>query len=266
MRIRLNIAYDGTAYHGWQIQPEHCTIQGELENALKKFYDSDEIKVIAAGRTDAGVHALGQVVHFDAPKIRDINALQRALSSLLPPDIQVWRARRVHDKFHARYKATERTYAYSILDERNVFARNYAWTPKFKFETDRVRELTALFEGHRDWTQFSTQPDPEDSMFCDVRRVSITEYNGGWRVLIIANRFLRKMVRTIIGTLLEGAAGRLPEEQIRAALHGEPVRVGTPAPANGLALVRVRYDIDDNNDKPPFTGEGMVILPWGEFA
>ncbi len=258
MRIRLNLAYDGAAYRGWQVQPDARTVQGVLEGALARFYDVPEVRVIAAGRTDTGVHAVGQVAHFDAPSSRDLADLVRAMGALLPEDVRVWRARGVEADFHARYNARERVYAYRILDRPDLFRRGVAWWPHIPFDPDRAAELAGRLTGRRDWRAFSTRPDPDEETVCDLRRVEWRQAaDGGWVVHFVADRFLRRMVRTLVGTLIDAAAGRLGEDELEELLASGRGRAGVPAPPQGLALLRVRYDNDEPEDRPQPS-------PWGE--
>ncbi len=258
IRYRLNLAYDGGAYKGWQVQPDVVTIQGKLQEVLSKLHNGQDIKLIAAGRTDTGVHAIGQVAHFDAPPTRDAVEIRNAINALVGDDIRVWRVRQVPDDFHARFSARERIYGYRILLNRDVFRRHYGWRPSFQFDPERVSNLSEHLLGKHNFRSFSTKPDPDDDPVCNVRRIRLVRSAGGWLFLIAADRFLRRMVRTIVGTLLEAAAGRFKEDELIKMLETEGERTGTPAPANGLALLHVKYEIDDEEDNPNLSLWGDV--------
>ncbi len=256
MRLRLNLEYDGSRFQGWQVQPGVPTVQGALEAALTSFYGGREVHVVGAGRTDAGVHAVGQVAHLDVPEQREAQIVLKGVNALLPKGIRVWRVRRVEDRFHARYHAHERIYGYRLLDEPGVFGWPIGWFVPFEWKPDRAREASSLLLGKRDFTALSTKPDPSDDPVCELRSIEWTRQEEGWLVRITADRFLRRLVRTIIGTLVEISAGRLSAEGVQELLAGGAGRAGVPAPPEGLGLLRVRYATDDEGDRPGPS-------PWG---
>ncbi|MDP8206279.1 MAG: tRNA pseudouridine(38-40) synthase TruA [Candidatus Electryonea clarkiae] len=253
MRIRLNLAYDGTEYKGWQLQPEVPTIQNSLEYALSKMFNVTRIAITGSGRTDAGVHAVGQVAHADLPVEREENEIKRGLNALLPDDIQVHGVMKVPDSFHARFSATKRVYVYRILEKHDIFNRRFAWHPPFQFDIASAGKLAENFLGSHDFRQFSTRPDNIESTTCFIKEIQFFQTESGWLFTISADRFLRKMVRTIVGTLLEASSGLIGETQLRDSIDGATGRVGTPAPPQGLALFRVHYDIDEPDHIPEYS-------------
>lgn len=259
MRIRLNIAYDGSAFQGWQLQPEAPTVQGAIEQALATFYGGREVRIMGSGRTDTGVHAVGQVAHYDAPVEREPDRIVKGLNALLPDGVQIWSARSVPEDFHARFSARERVYAYRILKYDNLFLGRFGWHVLYPFDPEMARETGRIFLGRHDFRAFSTRPDDDESTQCDIRRLEWVEDRDGWVVWIAADRYLRRMVRTVVGTLIETAAGRLDVETLQTLLSQGSGRAGVPSPPQGLALMRVRYDIDISEDSPSPS-------PWGEIA
>jgi tRNA pseudouridine38-40 synthase len=256
MRYRLNISYDGTDFHGWQIQPKVITVQGEIEKALLKFYGGRITPIMGSGRTDAGVHAVGQVAHFDAPEEREEKKIVKGLNSLMPDGIQIWRARKVEDDFHSRFQAIERTYAYRVLTDNDIFFKRVGWYVPYNIDVSLANEAAERLLGKHDFRSFATQPDLDESTICDLQKIEWNEIENGWIITIVADRFLRKMVRTLVGTIVEIAGKKMDISVLEALLNNSGQRAGVPAPACGLALQRVKYIIDDEGDRPSFS-------PWG---
>jgi len=256
MRLRLNLEYHGASFQGWQLQPDAPTVQGKLENALAKFYGGEEIRVTGSGRTDTGVHAVGQVSHADVPETRETKVILKGLNALLPSGVRVWGVRPVESDFHSRFQATERVYGYRLLNEPSVFGDSTGWNVPFEWQVDRAREVEPLLLGSHDFTGFATRPDPEDNPVCDLRKIEWEQTPEGWVLRFTADRYLRRMVRTLVGTLVEVGAGRLNLETVKTVLETKQGHAGVPAPPQGLALLRVRYDTDVAEDRPGPS-------PWG---
>ncbi len=259
MRIRLDLAYDGTEFAGWQLQPAEPTIQGRLEGALRRFYHAApdggrRIAVTAAGRTDAGVHAEQQVVHFDAPGQVPPEGLQRGLNGLLPGSIRVLTAREVAPGFHARFDCNSKTYRYYLLPGKpaSPLRSRFAWAVGDPLSIDAMRDAAAACVGRWDFRAFVTAPSGEPQR-SPVRTVTEARFvrRGPFAVFqISAGGFGRYMVRRLVGTLVAVGQGRLPRSHLRDLLH-DPDRVGPRhrAPAVGLRLFRVRYPSDDSERK-----------------
>lgn len=239
--IKLLISYDGTDYHGWQRQPGQKTIQGTIEDALMKIL-GEKINLQAAGRTDAGVHALGQVANFRANcRLSDLELL-RALNALLPSDIRIMSVERVPLNFHARKSARSKIYRYRIKISPIISPFDYRYVLHFPYPLDleAMFKAASLFEREADFSAFSSNKYRNP-----VRKVfrSILEHNGDELVYTIeANGFLRYMVRTIVGTLIMVGRGRLQPEDIETLFQEKKrTRLSPTAPAKGLCLVQVNY-------------------------
>jgi tRNA pseudouridine38-40 synthase len=244
-RVRIDLAYDGTEFYGWQVQPGRRTVQGELERALSRLHGGSPVRVRGAGRTDAGVHARGQVA--DA-RIGDRFAeleLHRALLSLLPGDLRVQRVARVDDAFHARRAAIAKTYAYYLDRSRcgDPFVARYALHHPHPFDEAAVDAALAHLPGHRDFSGFAGSAcEVTDRVrhLTEARREVVRP--GIERLVFTADGFLNHMVRNFVGTLLDVARGRSAPDRIRTILEsGDRSLGGITAPAHGLALERVVY-------------------------
>jgi tRNA pseudouridine38-40 synthase len=244
MRIRLTVAYDGTAYAGWQVQPDAATVQGALEAVLQRT-TGKEVRVTGAGRTDAGVHAEGQVCHFDAPEEDEKSGPEewsRRFNALLPADIRVLAAASTGPDFHARYHAIRKTYRYQIDPEAvaSPFLAAYAWHCPGLHRVEEMTEAAGLLVGDLDQTIFATQPEGDRP----IRPIDECSVDSGrlLTVTVSGRSFLRYAVRGMVGALAEVGSGRRSVDGMRrliAASPDEPRAVR--APARGLCLVRVEY-------------------------
>jgi tRNA pseudouridine38-40 synthase len=242
--IKLLIEYDGTNYQGWQVQPKGPTIQGILEKKLG-LLTGEPIQLFGSGRTDSGVHALGQVAHFKTQSQMDIHTIQRALNSLLPHDIAIQRVEEVDEGFHARKHSKSKIYEYRILNRnlRSVFHRGYVWYIPQKLNLAEMKKATQSLVGEHDFSAFRTVGTPTRTT---VRRVIRAEWKRGRdgliRFEIEGNGFLKQMVRSIIGTLVEIGKGRMKAAEIRKILNSKDRKeAGPTAPAQGLFLKEVKY-------------------------
>jgi tRNA pseudouridine38-40 synthase len=247
MRIRLTVAYDGTAYAGWQVQPQEETVQGALESVLLQTTGA-EIRVTGAGRTDAGVHAEGQVCHFDTPGAAGnygAGEWLRRFNALLPADIRVLEAAEVAVDFHARYGATRKTYRYQI-DRDTVaspFLAPYAWHCPGLQAVEEMSAAARLLVGNLDQTIFATQPEG-DRPIRPIDECVVTSGNASplLTVTVSGRSFLRYAVRGMVGALVAVGTGRSSEDQIQALILGRSRGPrAARAPAHGLFLVRVDY-------------------------
>jgi tRNA pseudouridine38-40 synthase len=242
--IKLSIEYDGTNYQGWQVQPKGPTIQGILEEKLG-LLTGESIQLFGSGRTDSGVHALGQVAHFKTQSQMDIHTIQRALNSLLPLDIVIQKVEEVDEGFHARKHSRSKIYEYRILNRnlRSAFHRGYVWHIPQKLDLTEMKIATQSLVGEHDFSAFRTAGSPTRTT---VRRVIRAEWKKGQdgliRFEIEANGFLKQMVRSIIGTLVEIGKGRMKAAEIRKILKSKNRKeAGPTAPAQGLFLKEVKY-------------------------
>jgi tRNA pseudouridine38-40 synthase len=250
MNYRLLIQYDGTDFHGWQVQENSRTIQGELERVIGMLEDA-EVKVVGSGRTDAGVHAEGQVANVHMNRGFTPEKLKHAINGNLWRDIRIIKAERAPDEFHARFSAKLKTYVYRVVNApvMSPFWRRYAHHEGHPLDLARMNNIARLFQGEHDWTAFSSaQIDGENR----VRTVTSFTVESGWdaragatliEFRISAHGFLRYMVRSIVGTMLEVGRGEKDSDTIQTAIvTGERDLAGKTAPAQGLTLLRVDYD------------------------
>ena len=241
MSYRLEVEYEGSDFQGWQIQKAGRTVQGELEKALTRLFGEPTVAV-AAGRTDAGVHATGQVVHFRVARHRPVETVERALNALLPQDIYIRKASFASSDFHARFRACWRRYKYLIATQRSALWRRFVWHPRFEYDFDRVTEATHDILGRHDFSSFVLSGADSESTVCQIFRVQWEEKETLRILDIVADRFLRGMVRLIVGTLLEIGRGRFEPRSIPVILEACNVgRAGPIAPPQGLTLVEVGY-------------------------
>ena len=238
---KIILSYDGTEFHGWQRQPDKKTIQGTLEDSLAKITQK-KINVIGAGRTDAGVHARAQVANFKANLRMDDDELLRALNSLLPQDIRISSLVRTAPDFHARKMARSKIYQYRILHSPKIspFIVRYVLHWPSALNVNLIRRAAPLFIREADFTAFSS-----NRLLDPIRKVTRSElHKKGDEIIytVEANGFLRYMVRTIVGTLLEVGKGKLSPEQIKDLFRKNKRSLASPtAPAKGLCLIEVNY-------------------------
>ncbi len=243
---KLTIAYDGTSYSGWQIQPNGPSIQEEIQRALHTIL-RHEVSIIGSGRTDAGVHALGQIAHFKSHHVIDLYRLLNSLNGLLPRDIRVKKIDPAPLPFHAQYSATSKTYHYHMTLERfqDPFIRLYSYHLLEKIDLDVLVEASRLFLGTHDFTSFANEAHAGSAAHDAVRtlkRLDVVLETGGLRLEFEADGFLYKMVRNIVGTLLEIAAGKRCVEDIPLLFElKDRKRAGRAVPPHGLFLVKVDY-------------------------
>ena len=266
--LRLTVEYDGTAFSGFQWQPAARTVAGTLEAALSRLL-REPVKVTGAGRTDAGVHATGQVVSLGTDRDFPWERLPVALNALLPEDLRIRRSELVSAGFSARFSARERTYVYALLDGAapSALLARYAWQVRSRLDLAAMREAAQLLVGEHDFRSFcATLPEPAPgglvSTVREVRRLSVERRGGLVRVEVAANAFLHRMVRTIVGTLAECGARRPPQDISRVLAARAREAAGLTAPACGLYLAGVRYqDGYDSFYEPPATGAPLDGTP-----
>ena len=240
-RYKILLEYDGTNFTGWQLQPNARTVQGEIEDALEEF-GNGRVSVTGAGRTDSGVHALGQAAHFDLPREIDPQELRAALDAKTPEEIYIKTAEKVKDGFHARFDARWRRYLYIIARQPSPIGRLYSWYPPFDYKFRVLQQLTPDLLGGNDFAGFCLAKSKKENCVCTVAHAGWTE-NGSQQVFeIVADRFLHEMVRLIVGTMMDIARGRFDPDRIVNILHNSDVTLcGTAAPAKGLFLAEVGY-------------------------
>ena len=242
--FRLTIEYDGGAYHGWQRQTDEPTVQGEIEKAVKTMA-GQQVNLTASGRTDAGVHALGQVANFHCRTDITPEAFQSGLNGLLRGDIVIKESVLVEDAFHARYSAKSKTYAYHILNQPipSALCRRYAWYIRKKLDIATMQEAAGYLVGTHDFAAFEGAGSPRSHTTRSVVSATVSREEGNHITFVIeANGFLRFMVRNIVGTLVEVGHNKLTADGFLEVLRSKDrARAGATAPPHGLFLVRVRY-------------------------
>jgi tRNA pseudouridine38-40 synthase len=244
-RIAFTVQYDGSAYFGWQLQPDQPSVQGELERVLSRLFAAPA-RVIGSGRTDRGVHAVGQVAAVDAPAGWDATELRRALNALLPPNIWIARATPVADRFHPRFDATGRSYTYRLgLSEVSAspFHAPWCWPLGRPLDATVMISATEAIPGEHSFRAFAKSGQEERGDRCHVTAAGWYEWPGmGWIFRIDADRFLHHMVRYLVGTLVEIGLGRRPPTDMARLLAGdEELETSPPAPPQGLFLSCVTY-------------------------
>ncbi len=242
--IKLTIQYDGTGYHGWQIQPNTPTIQGVLEEKIGVI-TGECVTLIASGRTDAGVHALGQVANFKTKSQISLRGLKRGLNSLLPNDIAVTRVEAVREDFHARFSAKSKVYEYRVSNS-SVLApmeRDFSWHVPQSLDLEKMRVAARLLLGTHDFSSFRAA---QSDNLNPVRTLMALEIRRNRQRIISfrvrADAFLKHMVRNIVGTLMEVGRGKIVPESVTEILEAKDrTRAGMTVPPNGLFLVEVEY-------------------------
>lgn len=243
MNVALGIEYCGTSFYGWQKQSQDLrTVQATLENALSQIADQ-KITVICAGRTDAGVHALGQVVHFTTTADRPLNAWLFGGNSILPPDIRIVWANQVREDFSARFSAIARTYQYVILNQRfhSAILRGLVMWEAQALNAHDMHEAGQLLLGEHDFSAFRSSECQSKSPFRRIELLTVVREEDFVKVTIKANAFLHHMVRNIVGVLLEVGKGKQPINWVSSVLKGNAEGGSKMVPPDGLYLMKVDY-------------------------
>lgn len=239
--FKLIVEYDGTDFHGWQRQPGLRTVQGTLEEIVSAVF-RQAISVAGAGRTDAGVHALGQVCSFTAETAWQPKQVGGAVSSRLPEDMRIHRTEEVGLDFHARFSATGRRYRYCLRTEPTAVWRRFAHVVPYALDLDGMRRAGEALVGEKDFSSFTPVRSAGAPTVCRLRELAIAEEDDVIRVDLRADHFLHHMVRVIAGTLVEVGRGRLRPEHMAAVLcRRNRVAAGPTLPPNGLFLMEVEY-------------------------
>ncbi|NOY52197.1 MAG: tRNA pseudouridine(38-40) synthase TruA [Deltaproteobacteria bacterium] len=241
--LKLTLEYEGTAYHGWQVQPNGFTIQEVVECVLERL-TGVRPKVIASGRTDAGVHAEGQVAHFHADCPISCGKFRKGLNALLPDDIVVREVEEVPLEFHARFSAVGKTYRYVILNRSfpSVFERNRCWLINRPLDTAAMETAGRCLVGRHDFSSFRASDCCAKHPVREIHRLDVVREDDWIRLFISADAFLQHMVRNIVGTLVEVGRGKIPPEKVKEILDARDRRkAGPTAPPGGLFLQSVEY-------------------------
>jgi tRNA pseudouridine38-40 synthase len=244
VRLLLTVQYDGAAFHGWQLQPDHRTVQGTLESALSRLADAPR-SVLGSGRTDTGVHATGQVASVDMPAKWSAQELHRALNATLPDDLWVEAVRLVASEFHPRFDAVARTYVYDVgtaATSASPFDRRWCWPLCEELDQELLGEAARCLPGRHSFAAFAKAGQPERGEECAVATAQWLEWRLGYRFSITADRYLHHMVRYLVGTMVDIARARRPLADLPGLLEKDPALVTSPpAPPQGLFLSQVEY-------------------------
>ena len=247
-RFFISISYDGTAYHGWQVQPNGHSVQAELQRCLSTLL-REEIAVTGAGRTDAGVHARCMVAHFDIEQPIDEGQLTYKLNRILPRDISVLKVWEVANDLHARFSAVSRTYHYYIHTQKDPFLRSYSCELHYSLDFAKMNEAAACLLQYEDFGAFCKSHADVKTTLCQVTQARwVQQSSYSWYFEISANRFLRNMVRAVVGTLIDVGRGRLTVEDFCKVVEGKKrTDAGESMPAHALFLEDVSYGAIHND-------------------
>lgn len=240
----MEISYKGTRYHGWQIQENALTVQEVLEKGLSTYF-RDPIAVMGSGRTDTGVHASMQVCHFDTGHAIDRDKFLRAINGILPKDISVNTIREVKADAHARFSAISRSYTYRMVLQKSPFLEDYVWRNYFNPDIDRMNKAAKILLEHSDFECFSKVHTEVKHFRCQIKSAHWEQKDGELQFHITANRFLRGMVRAIVGTLVDVGLGKMKPEELHQVIESRNrEKAGKSAPACGLFLSQIEYSED----------------------
>lgn len=242
-RFKLTIEYEGTRYSGWQKQKNARTVQGELERSLREGLGLATFEFQGAGRTDAGVHAVGQVAHLEAVTDLVPDSIRAKMNDTLPADINVLAVEKAHPRFHARHHAIARTYLYQISRRRTALGKRFVWWVKDDLNTEAMRNAAGHFVGLKDFRSFTKDDPDEKSTKVFLSEFLVRETGELILVRVTGSHFLWKSVRRMIGALVEVGRGALPPETLKRLLHSESQELSHfTAPPSGLFLEHIRYD------------------------
>jgi len=245
-RFKLYLEYEGTRYSGWQLQKNARTVQGELADAIGKVLGTAEFELYGSGRTDAGVHALQQVAHLEAKTMLAPEILKRKINDELPADINVLEVEKAPPRFHARHDAVSRSYLYQISRRRTALGKRYVWWIKDELDMNAMKKAGGMFVGMKNLQSFTADDQEEMSTKVEVETVQIEECGHLILIRIVGSHFLWKMVRQIVGVIVEIGRGKLSVNDLQGYLTSvSDVPAKLTAPPSGLFLERVTYKGDE---------------------
>jgi tRNA pseudouridine38-40 synthase len=241
-RYKLTIEYDGSRYKGWQLQEDARSVQGTIIKACKTAFEVDKLELYGSGRTDSGVHALGQVAHLEISTKTPLKLIRQKINDQLPHDINILSVEPTSAKFHARHDAIARSYIYQISRRRNAFGKHYVWWIKDELDAEKMQIAAQSLIGFHDFKSFSNEKGTEKSSLVELQHMAVHEQGELLIVHIVASHFLWKMVRRVVGCLVEVGTGRMSPQHPATWLKTpstEPAQY--TAPPAGLFLERVYY-------------------------
>lgn len=241
-RFKLLVEYEGTRFKGWQVQKGQNTIQGKIMDACREVFNTDTFELYGAGRTDAGVHALGQVAHLDVKTNLTPEKIRMMLNDLLPQDINIISIVTAAPRFHARHEATARSYVYHISQRRTAFGKKFVWWVKDELNVSEMQKIALLYTGFKDFRSFGQDDPDKKSTTVDVSKVDVKQEGDNIYIHIVGSHFLWKMVRRMVGVMVEVGRGNMSFEKVESFFEGKS---GEPAqytsPPSGLYLEHVYY-------------------------
>lgn len=245
-RYKLTIEYDGTRYSGWQMQKGGKTIQGEILDACKALFDTTEVDIYGSGRTDGGVHAIGQVAHLDIDTELPALRIKYGINDRLPPDICILNVEQADSKFHSRHDAIARSYIYQISKRRTAFGKKYVWWIKDPLDTGLMNSAAAVFRGLKDFRSFTDDQQESGSTKVEIKHAVVNDFGDMLVFHVIGSHFLWKQVRRMAGTLVEAGRGNLGTAEVESFMKNKSdIPAKLTAPPSGLFLERVYYRNED---------------------
>ena len=242
-KYQLTIQYDGSDFHGWQVQAQGRTVQGDIESALTVIYPDEKITLIGSGRTDTGVHAMAQVAHVELPARLSPTELRKALNGNLKRDVRIESAVEADNDFHARFSATAREYKYHLVKKYSPITRKYTTALRWDINKNLLDECAKILQGEHDFSSFCKATAEVEKKTCKIYKAEWKDTAEKFIFTIRANRFLQHMVRYLVGTMLEVARGRYEVRDFNNLVTcSQTEAVVTRAPALGLFLQKVYYD------------------------
>jgi len=256
-RFKLTIEYEGTRYSGWQMQKGGKTIQGEILDACRELFNTGEIDLFGAGRTDGGVHAIGQVAHLGVETDLEPLRIKYGINDRLPPDISIINVEPAHPKFHARYDANARSYIYQISRRRTAFGKKYVWWIKDQLDIERMNEAAKIFPGLRDYRSFTDDDQEQSSTKVEVLHASVNDFGDLIVFHVVGSHFLWKQVRRMTGVLVEAGRGKLSPSEISSFFRiKSDIPAKLTAPPSGLFLEKVYY----RNEEVIYTTKPVITI------
>lgn len=244
MRYFIELSYNGKSYHGWQNQPNAISVQEVIENALSTL-EGEPVSIVGAGRTDAGVHAKQMFAHFDTDREVDCDILTYKLNAFLPKDVAIHRVFKVKPESHVRFDALSRTYLYRLSLDKNPFNFDSAYVMKKPLDLDMMNAASKFLLGHKDFQCFSKSNTDVKTYYCNIMEAQWERVDDELHFTIKADRFLRNMVRAIVGTLINVGLGKITLEDLKAIIISKNrSEAGYSVPAHGLYLTRIEYPED----------------------
>lgn len=245
-RFKLTIEYDGTRYSGWQMQKGGKSVQGEIIDACRELFGSDKIDVFGAGRTDSGVHAIGQVAHLDAQTDLPLIRIRYGINDRLPPDICILNVEDAAPQFHARHDAIARSYIYQISRRRTAFGKKHVWWIKDHLDINRMNETAKCFIGLKNFKSFTDENQEQSSTKVEIKHATVCEFGDLLVFHVIGSHFIWKQVRRMTGVLVEAGRGNLqPSDVLSFFRNKSDIPAKLTAPPSGLFLERVYYEPED---------------------